>query len=110
MAWPAAEPVAIDLSAGVALPQATIDGTKMGFSVDYQFVQGEPHPSVPYVWVIQRAEGQPARLPVRLQAKGTLMAPVVPWRPEHGPFQTFIEDSSGRRVSPVEPLVVTGGF
>jgi hypothetical protein len=41
---PAANQPAIQLSAGVALPQTGPDGTLMSFSVDYAFLQGEPVP------------------------------------------------------------------
>jgi hypothetical protein len=97
---PGAQGVAIGLSAGVALPQTGPEGTMMGFSVDYQFIQGQPHPSESFFWVIERAQGAPERVPRRLQPKGTLEGFITSgWRPEQGPFRTHIEDSRGRRVS-----------
>jgi hypothetical protein len=90
----------VRLSAGVALPQTLPDGTAMGFHVDYQFVQGQPPSNSQnrYFWVIRRAQGQPARLGVQLQQKGELDT-FIPWRPEEGPFQSHIEDQSGRKIS-----------
>jgi len=70
----------------------------MSFSVDYQFTQGEPDPAG-YVWVIERTRGQPARLLGRLAREGNLMTLIPGWRPEEGPFQTHIEDRSGKRLS-----------
>jgi len=103
--------VAIDLSAALSLPQTGPEGTMMGFSVDYQFSQGQPQPSETYSWVIERAKGAPAKISVQLKLKGNLSAMLVRgWRPEHGPFQTHIEDSSGRRVSEAEPLPSIGGY
>ena len=94
----------IRLSAGVALPQSLPMGTVMSFSVDYQFTQGQPNPSWQYVWVIEPARGEPVRQDVRLTDQGTLPAFVQQLRPEHGPFQTHIEDSSGNRLSRSVPL------
>ena len=95
----------IRLSTGVALPQSLPTGTAMGFSADYQFVQGEPSPSSPYFWVIRPSKGQPVKLEVRLKRKGTLPPTFVQqFRPEHGPFQGHIEDAEGNRLSPSIPL------
>lgn len=103
--------VAIDLSAALSLPQTGPEGTMMGFSVDYQFTQGQPQPSETFFWVIQRAKGPPVKIAVQLKLKGNLSVMVVTgWRPEQGPFQTHIEDSSGRRVSETAPLSPMGGF
>ena len=44
----------------------------MGFSVDYEFIQGQPQPSEQYFWVIERAQGTPAKIAKKLQSKGTL--------------------------------------
>jgi hypothetical protein len=95
---------AIQLSAGVALPQSLPTGTAMGFSVDYQFSSGQPDPSADYFWVIQPSKGQAARQPVRLKPQGTLEMFVLEFRPENGPFQTCIEDKSGTRLSKTVPL------
>ncbi|MCS7236756.1 MAG: hypothetical protein NZ899_00620 [Thermoguttaceae bacterium] len=95
---------AIQLSAGVALPQLLPTGTAMGFSVDYRWVQGEPEPNAPYFWVIESAGAPPVRQPVRLDRQGTLQGFVLDLRPEHGPFQTYLTDRVGRRLSPTIPL------
>jgi hypothetical protein len=92
--------LSIHLSAGTALPQTGPEGTMMGFSVDYEFDQGQPQPSETFVWVIERTQGEPARISRRLTANGNLSTdPFLPWRPEQGPFRTHIEDSSGHPVS-----------
>ena len=88
----------IRLATGVALAQTGPDGTLMSFSVDYQFTAGEPN-AAGYVWVIERAQGAPARQPVRLARQGTLPALIPGWRPEEGPFRSHIEDPSGNRLS-----------
>ncbi len=98
----------IRLSAGVALAQ-TLDGTAVGFSVDYQFLDEKPRASTQYVWVIERARGKPARIPVRLEQKGNLMLYPRPyWRPEEGPFRAHIEDRSGNRLSESIDLLSPG--
>jgi hypothetical protein len=94
---------AIRISAGVALPQTGPEGTLMSFSVDYEFTQGEPVSSG-YIWVIERAHGDPARQPVQLVRQGNLPILIQGWRPEDGPFQTRIEDRSGNRLSAVIEL------
>jgi len=90
---------AIRLSAGVALPQTGPTGRLMSFSVDYRFTSAEPNPTSPYVWVIERKQGAPARQPVRLRGQGTLPILIPGWRPEQGPFQAHIEDTAGNRLS-----------
>jgi len=104
------EAVVIDLSAALSLPQTGPEGTMMGFSVDYQFSQGQPQPSETFYWVIERAKGTPVKIAKRLQLKGNLQDFITTWRPEQGPFQTHIEDSSGRPVSETAPLPPMGGF
>lgn len=96
--------ISVRLSTGVALPQTLPEGTAMGFSVEYQVTQGQPLPAERYYWVIERAQGPPARLPVQLQPRGTLERFFSDFRPEHGPFQTHLEDSRGNRISASEPL------
>jgi len=103
----AASLASIQLSAGVALPQTGPDGTLMSFSVDYEFVQGDPS-AEGYAWVIERAHGGPARQQVRLSGKGTLQVLIPGWRPENGPFQMHIEDRKGNRLSESIELHVTG--
>jgi hypothetical protein len=95
---PTASTPSIRLYTGVALPQTGPEGTMMGFSLDYQFEQGEPSPEG-YVWVIERAHGQPAKQQVKLSRQGNLATFVQGWRPEDGPFHTHIEDHKGNRVS-----------
>jgi hypothetical protein len=71
----------------------------MGFHVDYRFEQGRPDPSGQYVWVVERARGEPMRQPVRLQAEGSLEGFALQWRPDDGPFQARIEDGEGNPLS-----------
>lgn len=103
---PSAQPnkTPIQLSAGVALPQSLPTGTAMGFSVDYKFVGGRPDPAMQHFWVIQPAKGKAVRQPVRLKAQGTLEGFVMELRPENGPFQTYVEDKDGARLSQSCPL------
>lgn len=101
---PPAEPAPIRLSAGVALAQTGPEGTMMGFSVDYRFVQGQPDPSRKYFWVIH-VGGKPAlKSQVALQARGNLADFVQGLRPENGPFACHIEDDTARRVSDIEAM------
>lgn len=98
----------IMLSTGVALAQTGLDGTMMTFSVDYE-VQGELN-TAGYVWVIERAQGQPARGNHQLARKGTLQAVIATgWRPEDGPFRSHLEDQRGNRVSESIEMLPTGG-
>ena len=76
----------------------------MGFSGDYEFVQGQANPSSQYVWVIESASGPPVKLVGPLTARSTLQTFVTHWRPEHGPFQTHLEDLGGNRLSGSIPL------
>jgi len=71
----------------------------MMFSVEYEFVQGEPNPKLGYVWVIERAKGASAKQAVPLKKKGTLNTAIFRWRPENGPFRSHIEDRDGKRLS-----------
>jgi hypothetical protein len=88
----------IQLSTGVALPQTGPEGTLMGFSVDYEFAQGEPN-AEGYVWVIERARGAAGRQNRKLSQKGNLVVLIQGWQPEDGPFKSHIEDSKGTRQS-----------
>ena len=94
-----ADQQSIELSTGVALAQPGPEGTMMMFSVEYEFVLGEPNPKTGYVWVIEREKGATAKLAVPLKKKGTLNAAVQRWRPENGPFRSHIEDRDGKRLS-----------
>jgi hypothetical protein len=101
---PVAQSLPVQLSAGVALPQTLPDGTVMSFSVDYQFLQGQPDSNAAYVWVIERSQGTASRQPVKLKARDTLQGFVADFRPEQAPFQTYLEDARGNRVSATVPL------
>jgi len=101
---PSAEEPALKLSAGVALPQTGPTGILMSFSVDYRFTQGRPDRASPYVWVIERSRGEPAKQEVRLTDRGTLQILIPGWRPEEGPFQTHIENAAARKLSDSAPL------
>ena len=94
----------IKLSAGTALPQSLPTGTAMGFSVDYEFVSGQPDTAAEYLWVIQSAEGRTMKQRVHLKHRGTLEGFVPDFRPEHGPFQTGLEDAQGRKLTELAPL------
>ncbi len=91
--------LSIHLSMGVALAQTLPTGTEMGFSVDYQVQRGWPQPTTDYFWVIERARGAPFRTPVRLRHGGDNLATFVPWRQSDGPFESHLEDASGKRIS-----------
>jgi len=102
-AAPTGQP-SIRLSAGVALAQTLPAGTAMGFSVDYEFTEGQPNPTSQYVWVIEPGKGPPVKFMVRLSSKDNLLTFVPKWRPENGPFQTHLEDARGNRLSDSLPL------
>ena len=101
---PPANPTPIKLSAGVALPQLGPEGTLMMFSVDYRFLEGRPNPDVKYAWIIQPAKGDPLEQIVKLKRADNLQAIVPQWRPENGPFKTYIDevspDGTRRTISP----------
>jgi hypothetical protein len=99
---PAPADLPVQLSAGMALAQTTLDGTQMGFSVDYQYRGAATFP-LAADWVIQRPAGEPARVRVQLQASGTL-ATFLRWPPNEGPYQCRIEDTAGRPLSADESL------
>lgn len=96
--------IQIKLSAGTALPQSLPTGTAMGFSVDYEFVSGRPDASAEYFWVIKSAQGRTVKQSVHLGPRGTLQGFVLEFQPEHGPFQTCLEDAQGRRLTGLAPL------
>jgi hypothetical protein len=91
-------PPPIRLTHGQSLAQPGPEGTMTGFSIGYEFVRGEPLSSAGYVWVIRRAAGAPARIPVRLNSKGEWYK-FEQWRPEEGPFQAHLEDAAGNQLS-----------
>jgi hypothetical protein len=88
------------LSTGVALPQTGPNGTLMSFSVEYEYVQGEPASSGD-VWVIERVHGEPTRQNVTLSKQGDrrLYVLIDGWQPENGPFHAHLEDANGNRIS-----------
>jgi len=65
----------------------------MCFSVNYSFTSGGPNTSSQYVWVIERTKGDPLMQPRRLARQGTLEMIIVGWRPEEGPFHTYIMET-----------------
>ena len=71
----------------------------MGFSVDYEFVDGQPDKSAIYRWVIEKADCQTLKKPIQLGSQGTLMGFIPHLRPNKGPFHTHIEDQRGVRLS-----------
>jgi hypothetical protein len=83
---------------GVALPQPGPEGTMMMFSVEYQVARLPPGVKE-LVWVIERAQGGPARIKFPPGMKSPLNTALMGWRPEHGPFRSHIEDAKGRRLS-----------
>lgn len=90
---PATRPYKVSLSTGVALAQTLPEGTAMGFSVDYQFIQGGPNQSARYVWVILPGRGKPLAAAVQLEESGTLQSFFPPLKPEDGPFRCFIAEA-----------------
>jgi hypothetical protein len=98
-------PTPIKLSAGVALPQLGPEGTLMMFSVDYRFMEGRPNAEAKYAWVIQPAKGDPLEQEVKLKRAGNLQAIAPQWRPENGPFKSYIDEVSqdGTRQTRSEP-------
>jgi hypothetical protein len=82
---------AVQLSAGVAVPQLLPEGTQIGVSVDYR-VSGTLHPSARYALVIESGSGELA-LEVRLAAPGGTLQSFLPLaiRPEHQPFRARVE-------------------
>jgi len=101
---PQPKTMAIKLSAATALPQSLPTGTAMGFSVDYEVVSGQPDASAVYFWVIKSAQGRTVKQGVHLDRRGTLQGFVLEFQPEHGPFQTGLEDAQGRRLTELVPL------
>jgi hypothetical protein len=87
-------PPAIQLSAGVALPQLLPEGTQIGVSVDYR-VRGELNGSASYFLVVSSSEGEIA-FPVEVSASGGTLQGFCPpsVRPEHKPFTARIEEQS----------------
>ncbi|GEM_PF-1055755 len=89
----------VDLSVPVSLPQTGPEGTMMSFGVEYRLRAEAPRDQT-YTWAIQSRTGKLFRMDaLRLESQGNLMTIVTEWRPEDGPFRTWMEDSAGRRVS-----------
>ena len=95
---PASERALFRLSAGVAVPQSLPTGTAMGMSVDYQ--AGGFNQSSRYVWVVSSEGGGTVEQPFQPRTKGTLQTFFLDLRPEHRPFNSYIEEVSpgGRRT------------
>jgi len=98
----------VTLYAGTSLPQSLPTGTAMSFSVDYNFRNRAPGGSSQYFWVIKRREGQPLTIPVPLKRKGNLVKIVPGWRPEQGPFTSYLLERTPagqmRQVSKEVPM------
>jgi hypothetical protein len=87
---PNAAPLSVQLRTPVALAQTLPNGTQMGFSVDYFLSAGSPQQGVKYFWVIRRGDGAQVAVPIgQLNDTGTLQT-FVNWRPEEGPFSSYI--------------------
>ncbi len=86
--------VAIQLSAGVALPQLLPEGTQIGVSVDYR-VRGKLNSSASYFLVVSSSEGEIA-FPVEITSSGGTLQGFCPAsvRPEHKPFSARIDEQS----------------
>lgn len=89
----------VDLTLPVSLPQTGPTGTVMSFGVEYRLLPDAPRDQT-FVWIIRSQTGKVFRLDgLRLEQQGNLMTIVAEWRPEDGPFSSWIEDSMGRPVS-----------
>ena len=84
-------------------------GTLMSFSVDYEFVQGEPSPEG-YVWVIERAHGNPARQSVKLSKQGNLPILIQGWRPRGRPFPDASRRPQGQPAFRVDRTACNRGM
>ncbi|MEX0700970.1 MAG: hypothetical protein WD069_02635 [Planctomycetales bacterium] len=104
---PPAPPFPIELSLGVALPQTLPEGTAVGCSLEYRFVQGGPDPSWRYAVLAQAANGAQSIHEVPLRQRDTLNW-FVAWRPGDGPFHARIvgrgPDGTQRQLSDVIEL------
>jgi len=103
-----AAPARIELTRAVSLAQTGPRGTLMSFSVEYEFVSGDPSPAAQYVWAIKPAVGQTEKINVQLKPQGTLQTLVETMRPEHGPFDVWIEeiraDGAKHNLSDLTPV------
>ena len=89
----------VDLTLPVSLPQTGPAGTIMSFGVEYRLLPEAPRDQT-YAWMIQSRTGKVFRLDgLQLDRQGNLMTIVAEWRPEDGPFFTWIEDAVGHPVS-----------
>lgn len=97
---PTAETVRwVDLTLPVSLPQTGPEGTVMSFGVEYRLLAEAPRDQT-YAWMIQSRTGRVFRLDgLQLDRQGNLLTIVAEWRPEDGPFCTWIEDAMRRQVS-----------
>lgn len=71
----------------------------MMFSVDYEFVSGEPNSRTPYVWVIEPSNTPPLAAAGPLEREGNLMTYAPQLKKRNGPFRCYIADRSGRHLS-----------
>lgn len=89
----------VDLTLPVALPQTGPAGTVMSFGVEYRLLPEAPRDQT-FAWIIRSQTGKVFRLDgLRFEQQGNLMTIVADWRPEDGPFCSWIEDSLGCPVS-----------
>lgn len=89
----------VDLTLPVSLPQTGPEGTIMSFGVEYRLLPEAPRDQT-FAWVIQSRSGKIFRLDgLQLDQQGNLMTIVAEWRPEDGPFCSWIEDAVGHAVS-----------
>ncbi len=104
-ALPASATLNVSLSAGLALAQTLPDGTAMGFSIDYQFDQGEPSSVGRYIWVIVPTVGKPESISVELESSGWLQALFPGLKPEHGPFRCYLAQAgTGTQPQPISAV------
>lgn len=82
----------VRLRAGVALPQTGPEGILMSFSVDYEFVNGQPSTGSKYRWVIKGSGDRGGALDVKLQKSGNLAVLINGWRPGEGPYESWLEE------------------
>ena len=84
-------------------PQTGPNGTLMGFSADYYLVGGSQAAAAgnsKFLWVIEGNARQQVAWPIeRLEEKGNLMLLKDGWRPESGPYRSFVVEqfSDGSR-------------
>jgi len=100
----------IQLATGVSLPQTTVDGTIMSFSVDYEFSAASPAPNARYAFMVRRQDGEAYFQEQPLGQQGNLMLVVPNWRPDDGPFHGSIVQLDARQqpIAESEAIELTG--